>query len=54
MKGKRPPPNYEEVFKEMKSKGATLQVLHNEYLLEFPNGISYPSFCQNYRKHKSH
>lgn len=52
IKSKRPQPNYEEVLLEMKHKCATLQVLHNEYLLKFPDGISYPSFCQNFRKYK--
>jgi len=48
----RPKPNYPLIYVELKKKGATLQVLHSEYLTEFPNGISYPTFCEGYRKFK--
>jgi len=51
-KKQRPQPNYGMVYVELKRKGATLQALHNEYLIEFPNGIFYASFCEGYRKYK--
>jgi transposase len=50
---KFPQPDWQEIDKEMHSgKGATLQVLHEEYLQQFPNGMKYTRFCQIYKKFK--
>ncbi len=46
---RRPEPNWEMVHQEMKAKGATLQVLHQEFLAEYPMGIGYSLYCGRYR-----
>ncbi len=43
-------PAWAVVHAEMQRKGATLQVLHQEYLAHYPEGISYSLFCQRYRE----
>lgn len=45
-------PDWSVVHIEMKRKGATLQVLHEEYLSEHPSGINYSLFCERYRGFK--
>src|ERR1700688_3485863 len=47
---KYPQPDWPEVYKQMHSgKGATLLVLHGEYLQQFPSGMKYTRFCQLYK-----
>lgn len=46
---RRPEPNWEIVHQELKAKGATLQVLHQEFLAEHPLGVGYSLFCERYR-----
>lgn len=46
---RRPEPSWEIVHNGMKAKGATLQVLHQEYLEEHPDGMAYSHFCGRYR-----
>ena len=42
-------PDWQEIHKQMNSgKGATLQVLHGEYLEQFLGGMKYRRFCQLY------
>lgn len=45
-------PDWSVVHEELKRKGGTLQVLHEEYLADNPDGISYSLFCQRYREFK--
>lgn len=47
---RRPNPNWEIIHQEMKVKGATLQVLHQEFLAEHPLGVAYSQFCEQYRQ----
>jgi len=49
---RRPEPNWEEVYREMQRKGATMNELHAEYLAEHPDGLAYSSFCERFRKFK--
>lgn len=45
-----PLPDWAPVAIEMKKKGATLIVLHEEYLQQHPDGIRYSRFCELYRE----
>ena len=45
----KPEPDYAYLHSELKRKGASLQVLHQEFLESKPNGIGYSLFCQRYR-----
>lgn len=47
---RKPEPNWAEVHLALKQKGATLQVLHEEYLGEHPGGMVYSLFCQRHRE----
>ena len=47
-----PQPDWNYIHNEMKRRGATLMVLHEEYLEEHPNGMRYRRFCQLYKKFK--
>jgi transposase len=49
---RKPEPDWVEIHEELKRKGATLQVLHEEYLAEHPDGINYSLFCQRHREFK--
>jgi transposase len=40
------------ILEEMKAKGSTLQALHEEYLADNPNGLSYSRFCTHFREYK--
>ena len=42
-------PDWVKIHQELKQKGATLQGLHEEYLAEYPAGLSYSYFCQRHR-----
>ena len=46
----KPQPDWTLVHQEMRRKGATLQVLHAEFLAEQPSGIGYSMFCAYYRE----
>lgn len=46
---RKPEPDWAVVHEELKRKGSTLQVLHEEYLVEYPAGINYSLFCERYR-----
>lgn len=46
---RKPEPNWAEAHQALKQKGATLQVLHEEYLAEHPDGMVYSLFCQRHR-----
>lgn len=45
----KPVPNWTSIHQELKRKGSTLQALHEEYLAEYPHGMTYSYFCQSYR-----
>lgn len=47
---RKPEPNWAEIHQALKQKGATLQVLHEEYLAEHPDGMVYSLFCQRHRE----
>lgn len=48
---RKPEPDWAMVHQELKrSKGATLTVLHEEYLAEHPGGMAYSLFCQRHRE----
>lgn len=47
-------PDWAFIHESLKQKGSTLQVLHEEYLEQFPDGMQYSNFCRHYRIfHKS-
>lgn len=46
---RKPEPEWAQVHQDMMRPGATLHVLHEEYLAEYPDGMSYSHFCQRYR-----
>ena len=46
---RKPEPDWSVVHEELKRKGSTLHVLHEEYLAEYPAGINYSLFCQRYQ-----
>jgi len=48
----RPAPKWEDVYQEMQSKGATLQQLHAEFLVDNPDGIAYSTFSEGFRNFK--
>lgn len=47
---RKPEPDWAVIHQELKRKGATLQVLHAEFLAEQPDGIGYSLFCERYRE----
>lgn len=49
---RKPEPDWVVLHEELKRKGATLQVLHEEYLAEHPDGVNYSLFCQRHREFK--
>ena len=48
--GRKPEPDWAMIHQELKRKGATLMVLHEEYLAEYPAGLSYSLFCQRHQE----
>lgn len=47
-------PNWDYIHREMKRKGVTLELLHQEYILEHPdNYYGYTWFCEKYKKYAS-
>ena len=49
---KRPLPNWEEVQKEKRQKGVTLQLLWQEYKEKYPDGYQYSQYCEHYQRWK--
>ena len=47
---RKPEPDWAVIHQEMKRKGATLQVLHEEFLADQPHGIGYSLFCERFRE----
>ena len=45
----RPLPDFAAVHAEHKRPGVTLELLHLEYLQQFPGGYQYTQFCEYYR-----
>lgn len=46
----RPIPDMNFIHAELKRKGVTLQLLWQEYLEHYPNGLGYSQFCDYYLK----
>jgi transposase len=46
----RPAPDPVHIHLERKRVGVTLELLHNEYLEQHPNGYRYTQFCDVYRQ----
>lgn len=49
---RHPQPDWSEVAVAMKKKGATLMVLHEEYLKQHPEGMRYARFCERYDEYR--
>jgi transposase len=47
---KRSLPSPEYIHQELHKTGVTLQLLHIEYLEQFPGGYKYTQFCEHYRR----
>ena len=47
-----PIPEWEEVQKEKRQKGVTLQLLWQEYKGKYPEGYQYSQFCEHYQRWK--
>jgi len=41
----RPAPDWEYIYKELRKKGVTLQLLWREYREQHPDGFGYSQFC---------
>ena len=48
-RSRKPLPDLQYLAREMKRKGVTLQILHEEYLRQYPEGYSRSHFYQIYR-----
>ena len=48
--GKRPLPDWNDVWKEMQRKGMTLQLLWRRYKDDYPDGYQYTQFCELYNR----
>jgi len=46
----RPLPDMNFIHTELKRKGVTLQLLWQEYLEQYPDGLGYSQFCDYYLK----
>ena len=49
-KSKKPLPDWQSVFEELKQKGVTLFLLWREYNEVYPDGYKYSQFCDLYKK----
>lgn len=49
----RPRPDPVHLHRELRRAGVTLEVLHLEYLQQYPNGLRYTAFCDVYRRWQS-
>ena len=45
-----PLPDWPTIHQELRQKGVTLQLLHDEYLYAYPDGYRYSQFCELYRR----
>ena len=45
-------PNWEDVHKEKRKKGVSLQLLWQEYKAAYPQGYQYSQYCEHYRRWK--
>lgn len=54
MEGKKsaPEPDVEYIFREMKKKDTTLQLLWEEYKVNNPDGLMYTQYCERYKHFK--
>ncbi len=52
--GKRPLPDWNNVWKEMQRKGMTLQLLWQRYKDDHPDGYQYTQFCELYNRWSGH
>lgn len=50
---KRPLPPQEELHRQLRRKGVTLQLLWEEYRREHPAGYGYTQFCEYYKRFRS-
>ncbi len=48
--GTRPRPDPVWIHTERQRKGVTLELLHHEYLEQYPGGYRYTQFCEHYRR----
>jgi len=48
--GSRPMPDPTYIHVERKRPGVTLEILHQEYLERYPDGLRYTQFCEVYRQ----
>lgn len=46
----RPEPDMEQVHRELRRKGVTLQLLWAEYKRTYPDGYQYTQFCEHYHR----
>jgi transposase len=46
----RPEPAWEEIHRELRRKGVTLDLLWQEYRRDYPDGYQYSRFCERYRR----
>ena len=46
----RPLPDMDRIYREMKRKHVTLQLLWEEYRQEYPDGYAYTQFCEYYKR----
>lgn len=47
----RPLPEWEDVHRELRKKGVTLQLLWREYKDSYSNGLGYTQFCTHYKRY---
>jgi transposase len=52
-KDSRPLPDFVLVQAELLRPGVTLALLHQEYLMAHPGGLSYSQFCEHYRRFRA-
>lgn len=45
----RPEPDWPQLHLELRKKGVTLELLHQEYLEQAPDGLRRSAFCEHYR-----
>ena len=51
---RRPVPQWAQVKNELRRKGVTMQLLHEEYLEQHPGGYQYSQFCRLYHEWRRH
>nr|WP_320056479.1 IS21 family transposase [Desulfuromonas thiophila] len=49
---RKPEPDFSYIHEQLKRKDATLEALHQEFLQNHPDGVSYPLMCARYRDYK--